>query len=47
MSETKVMPCSCESNFQDRIYGKNMRVFNQTRKNNDRTYRCTVCGKEK
>ena len=36
-----ICKCSCESNYQDRIYGKGMRVCNQT-KNSDK-YRCTVC----
>jgi hypothetical protein len=47
MSETKIMPCSCLSDFQDKTYGKNLRLFNQTRKSNSTVYRCTVCGKEK
>lgn len=32
--------------FQDKEYGKNMRVFNPMRKSNSRAivgYRCTVC----
>lgn len=28
--------------YQDKEYGKDMRVFNSTIKNNE--YRCTVCG---
>jgi hypothetical protein len=47
MSETKIMPCTCESEFQDKTYGRNLRLFNQTRKSDGKLYRCTVCGKEK
>jgi len=43
---TKVMQCSCQSEFQDATYGKGMRVFNETGKDGKGGYRCTVCGKE-
>ena len=46
MAESKVMKCSCKHEFQDSVYGKNMRVFNPIGKSQDRGYRCTVCGKE-
>lgn len=32
--------CSCKHEYQDRKYGKQMRVFNET---GDGGYRCTVC----
>lgn len=37
-------PCkpSSASEFQDKTYGKNQRVFNQLK--NGTQYRCTVCG---
>lgn len=38
-----VFECKCDSEYQDKIYGKNKRVFNTTGKG----YRCTVCGTEK
>ena len=43
---TKIMQCSCQSDFQDREYGKGMRVFNEIGKDQRGGYRCTVCGKE-
>lgn len=36
-----ILKCSCKHEFQDRTYGKGMRVFNET-KIKDR-FRCTVC----
>jgi hypothetical protein len=36
----------CEHDYQDSKYGKSKRVFNQTRKDSGKGYRCTVCGKE-
>lgn len=44
---TKEFLCTCVSEFQDKLYGKNMRVFNERiagSKNNG--WRCTVCGRE-
>lgn len=35
--------------FQDKTYGKNMRVFNPMRKSGSSSivgYRCTICGNE-
>lgn len=41
------MRCNCESEFQDQLYGKGIRVFNEKISNNKvNGYRCTVCGKE-
>ena len=41
--------CDCKHEFQDKIYGKNKRVHNQTvsSKGGPAGYRCTVCGKTK
>jgi len=36
-----IAPCSCEHEFQDKMYGKNMRVHNVSG-NNEKIY-CTVC----
>jgi len=41
--------CSCKSKYQDKKYGKKMRVFNQTKQNENeisRGWRCTVCKRE-
>jgi hypothetical protein len=40
--ESVVYKCNCDNAFQDKRYGKNMRVF--TVGNSKRT--CTVCGKK-
>lgn len=42
---TRISSCTCKNEFQDKRYGKNNRVFNETAKEN--LYRCTVCGKDK
>ncbi len=46
---TRIMQCTCESEYQDKKYGKNMGLFNETGKGKTgpEIYRCTVCGKEK
>lgn len=36
--------CKCKSPYQDKEYGKNIRIANSTGKLN--IVRCTVCGKE-
>ena len=41
----RVMICTCESAYQDKIYGKMMRLFNVMKK--DGMYRCSICGREK
>lgn len=46
---TKIMPCICKHEFQDRTYGMGKRVHNSTLAN-DRgreAWRCTVCGVKK
>ncbi len=44
-----LIKCDCKSNFQDKVYGANTRVANQTvNKSGDKKIgRCTICGKEK
>ena len=42
---TRIMPCTCKSEYQDKRYGKGKRVFNSMVK--EGSYRCTVCSKEK
>lgn len=44
MKNAKIVPCTCkhEHEYQDRVYGRNMRVMNPRIK--DGEYRCTVCG---
>lgn len=46
MAESKIMKCTCAHEYQDRVYGKSMRLFNPIGKSQDSGYRCTVCGKE-
>ncbi len=38
----KIIKCTCKHEFQDKTYGKGMRVFNTEDKSSDST--CTVCG---
>lgn len=39
---TKIMRCTCKHEFQDEVYGKGMRLFNEGIKH----YTCTVCGRK-
>lgn len=39
---TKVLDCVCSSDYQDKKYGKYMRLHNPCAKG----WRCTVCGRE-
>jgi len=44
-----IKKCTCESEYQDRKYGKGMRVMNRTankKSENNYYHRCTICGKE-
>jgi adenine C2-methylase RlmN of 23S rRNA A2503 and tRNA A37 len=41
MSGTVKVKCKCENAFQDKTYGKGVRVANRTAKGEAR---CTVCG---
>jgi len=36
-----IEPCTCENEYQDKMYGKGMRVKNTTGSGGSR---CTVCG---
>lgn len=38
--------CKCSNAGQDAMYGKSVRVMNQTRKQDGKVYRCTVCQTE-
>lgn len=41
-----IMRCTCEHEFQDRLHGKYMRVFNPLKRSatHSNHARCTVCG---
>ena len=39
-NSTVIRKCICISEFQDKMYGKNMRVMNSS----GTGYKCTVCG---
>lgn len=43
-----IVPCTCDSAFQDERYGKGKRVANLTKKgtSGSEIHRCTVCSKE-
>lgn len=43
---TKILPCTCDHDFQDRTYGSRRRVHNET-VGTPPKYRCTVCSDEK
>ncbi len=45
---TKIIKCTCNSEFQDKMYGENQRVMNAAFKKGaePKRYRCTSCGKE-
>ena len=40
--------CNCKHEYQDKVHGKNMRVFNPAKvaQGKPLLYRCTVCGNE-
>lgn len=42
---TQVRRCTCKSDFQDRVYGNGMRLFNEGGKDKVSELHCTVCGK--
>jgi hypothetical protein len=42
-SATKIMACHCTHDYQDKRYGKGMRLHNPYAKG----YRCTFCGFQK
>ena len=43
---TKEIKCTCKNEFQDKLYGKGMRVHNECGANKGKTtgWKCTVCG---
>lgn len=41
-ANTKILQCKCEHPWQNKRYGKGMRVMNRMAA--DKGYRCTVCG---
>lgn len=41
--ESKVMECVCQSEFQDRRYGKGKRLHNPMK---DNKWKCTCCGRK-
>lgn len=49
MENSKILPCTCESKFQDELYGPKRRVHARTKQSdgNCKIYRCCICGKEK
>lgn len=44
----EIKPCNCRHAGQDEMYGKGMRLKNQTAKGTGdaRGYRCTVCNRD-
>ncbi len=42
MAGTTIKQCSCVSDFQDKIYGKRMRLHNL--KEDGKNGKCTICG---
>lgn len=47
---TLLRVCTCQSTFQDRVYGPGMRVHNFARSSPDKVHggwRCTVCGHDR
>lgn len=49
MNKTRIVSCGCKSEFQDRTYGKGMRVTtpnNKEQANKNFVVRCTVCGRQ-
>jgi hypothetical protein len=49
MSQTRIIPCTCSHSYQDRKYGSQMRVHNETKAGPQQPpgHRCTVCGNVK
>lgn len=41
-----IYPCTCTHEFQDKMYGKNKRVWNAMGATGKNGIRCTVCSKE-
>ena len=44
MEQSKILMCSCKSEFQDATYGSQKRVHNSCGKDGKSTgFRCTIC----
>lgn len=43
---TKILPCHCKHEYQDKQYGKDLRVHNSVNKKIN-VWRCTVCKTER
>ena len=43
----KHLKCTCDSLYQDKKYGKKVRIHNEAKDGNDTAWTCTVCGKKK
>lgn len=47
MTEVLIAKCNCDHEYQDKTYGKGMRVMNPIiTKGNNKAFRCTICTKE-
>lgn len=46
-AQGRVRPCSCSHEFQDKEYGKGLRVHTQGGTATSPKFRCTVCGATK
>ena len=46
---SKAIKCTCVHEFQDQNYGMGMRLHTKVKQkvSTDKTWRCTVCGKER
>jgi hypothetical protein len=45
---TKVLACGCKYEYQDKIYGKQLRLHNEAKgKSAKSAWVCTVCGNRK
>ena len=44
---TKIKKCTCAHKYQDKKYGKNLRVHNEGGTKDKKTFKCTVCGVKK
>ncbi len=41
--ETKVLPCSCKNEYQDKTYGEGKRLHNPGAGKDSIAFKCTVC----
>jgi len=48
MGTTKIVKCTCINDFQDKKYGRKLRIANYCVSSKHQTvpWRCTVCGKQ-